>query len=140
VLVYDDFGNYPPLSAAEHLLQQGLEVILASSEGMIGSQLTYSFNQMPTAARLTAYPNFRFLPQQIITAITPHRVSLGGLINGASQTVEADLVVLWTAPRPRRELEAALGKHPNLHFVGDAEAPGDLGFAIRSGHEAGLAA
>ena len=140
VLVYDDFGNYPALSAAEHLLQRGLKVILASSEGMIGSQLIYSFNQMPTAARLTAYPNFRFVPQQIITAITPRQVTLGGLINGASQMVEADLVVLWTAPRPRRELEAALRKHPSVHFVGDAEAPGDLGFAIRSGHEAGLAA
>jgi 2,4-dienoyl-CoA reductase-like NADH-dependent reductase (Old Yellow Enzyme family) len=139
-LIYDDFGNYPPLSAAEHLLQQGLEVILASSEGMIGSQLVASFNQGPTAARLTAFPPFSFLPQQVITAITPKQVHLEGLMNNTGQVVEADLVVLWTAPRPRRELEATLSGHPNVRFVGDAEAPGDLGFAIRSGHEAGLAA
>jgi 2,4-dienoyl-CoA reductase-like NADH-dependent reductase (Old Yellow Enzyme family) len=139
-LVYDDFGDYPPLSAAEHLLRQGVEVVLASSEGMIGSQLVVSFNQAPTAARLGAYPGFSFLPQQVIARIAPERVTLRGLINGAARTVEADLVVLWTAPRPRRDLEAVLAGHPNLRFVGDAEAPGDLGFAIRSGHEAGLAA
>jgi NADPH-dependent 2,4-dienoyl-CoA reductase/sulfur reductase-like enzyme len=139
-LVYDDFGTYPPLSAAEHLLLQGVEVVLASSEGMIGSQLVVSFNQGPTAARLMEFPNFRFVPQQVVTAITPDRVSLRNLLNDAGQTVTADLVVLWTAPRPRRELEAVLIAHPNVHFVGDAEAPGDLGFAIRSGHEAGCAA
>jgi 2,4-dienoyl-CoA reductase-like NADH-dependent reductase (Old Yellow Enzyme family) len=139
-LVYDDFGNYPPLSAAEHLLQQGLEVLLVSSEGMIGSQLVYSFNQGPTAARLAAFPGFSFLPQHVVAAIEPERVILETLMHGVRRTVEADLVVLWTAPKPRRELETVLSGHPNLHVVGDAEAPGDLGFAIRSGHEAGLAA
>jgi 2,4-dienoyl-CoA reductase-like NADH-dependent reductase (Old Yellow Enzyme family) len=139
-LVYDDFGNYPPLSAAEALLEQGLEVVLATSEGMIGSQLTYSFNQGPTAARLSAYPGFRFLPQRVVAAISSDSVTLQGLMGGPVQIVAADLVVLWTAPRPRRELAAALDGHANLRVVGDAEAPGDLGFAIRSGHEAGLAA
>jgi 2,4-dienoyl-CoA reductase-like NADH-dependent reductase (Old Yellow Enzyme family) len=139
-LVYDDFGDYPPLSAAERLLEQGLEVVLASSEGMIGSQLVVSFNQAPTAARLQAYPGFSFLPQRTVRAITPGRVELGGLTDQVVRSVEADLVVLWTAPDPRRELEAALAGHPNLRFVGDAVTPGDLGFAIRSGHEAGLAA
>lgn len=137
--VYDDFGNYPPLSAVEYLLQQGIEVVLATSEGMIGSQLTYSFNQMPTAARLAAFPGFQFLPQQIVTEIMPQHVRLEGLINGAERMVEADLAVLWTAPEPRRGLAACLRKDAAIRFVGDAEAPGDLGFAIRSGHEAGLA-
>jgi 2,4-dienoyl-CoA reductase-like NADH-dependent reductase (Old Yellow Enzyme family) len=140
VLIYDDFGNYPPLSAAEHLLHQGAEVTLASSEAMIGPQLVFTWDQVTTSARLTAYPKFRFLPQQIIRAITPDRVELEGLLNGVRQAVEADMVVLWTAPRPRRELEAVLGGRPSCYFVGDAEAPGDLGFAIRSGHEAGLRA
>jgi NADPH-dependent 2,4-dienoyl-CoA reductase/sulfur reductase-like enzyme len=139
-LVYDDFGDYAPLSAVERLLEKGVEVTLASSEGMIGSQLVTSFNQGPTAARLGAYPGFRFLPQQVVSRITPDRVRLEGLMNGAAVEVEVDIVVLWIAPRPRRELEAALAGHPNLRFAGDAVAPGDLGFAIRSGHEAGLAA
>jgi hypothetical protein len=139
-VVLDDFGTYPPLSVAEHLLQAGAEVLLVSSLPGFGLELAAATVQRPTAERIGAYEGFSFLPLQTVAEITPTHVVLRELGNNRERKVQANLVVLCTAGEPRRELyDALVAAGREVHLVGDAVASGNLGVAVRSGYAAGAA-
>ena len=71
-----------------------------------------------------------------VEAITPEGVVITK--NGVSMPMEADTVVLSPAPSPDNRLAEELrGRVPELHVIGDAEAPRTVAAAIHEGFRVG---
>jgi 2,4-dienoyl-CoA reductase-like NADH-dependent reductase (Old Yellow Enzyme family) len=139
-LVFDDFGHVSGVSIAEHLLQQGVRVTLATGLPSIAMLLGPSLQREPYEQRLFGDSNFSALTRQVVRKIDPNRVTLCGLDTGIEIEVEADLVILETGGVPRRGLYddlVALGVE--THLAGDALASRDLQHAFASGRRVGEA-
>jgi hypothetical protein len=149
VFVFDDLGYYHALGVAESMLNDGAETVtLATGEAMIGQALAKTNQREPVTGRLRAYPGFVAIERASVEHIGTRQVVLRDLDNGLQQAVDADLAVLFTDDKPRRELFDELRRqHPELetHLVGDASGgharsyPTYLQHAISTGHRAGLA-
>jgi hypothetical protein len=140
-VVFDDLGNYHAVGPAELLLEQGSEVVFATSFAELAPDLFRSFQRDAVAARLAGFPEFRLLTRCSVQRITPETVVLRGLDGGREETVEADLVVMATGFDSHIGLldelrDASVPARP----AGDAVAPLLLPHAIASGRAAGLEA
>jgi 2,4-dienoyl-CoA reductase-like NADH-dependent reductase (Old Yellow Enzyme family)/thioredoxin reductase len=139
-VVLDDLGSYQAVAVAEYLLARGSGVTFASSFYAVGEGLAAGYVQRPTIERLRGYERFTFLPSQTIVGITPTSVQLREIGRDFGQTIDADLVVFCTAGEPRVELHEALEEAGiSARVTGDAAGVIDLGYAIGSGHRAGMA-
>ena len=115
---------------------------------MIGQELVKTNQREPVVGRLRAYPGFTAVERSCIEHIGERQVVLRDLDNGKQRVVRADLAVLFTDGRPRRELYDEIPRRwPGIdaHLVGDASGgharsyPAYLQHAIVTGHRAGLA-
>lgn len=137
-VVFDDLGNYQAVGSAERLLEQGAEVVFATSFSEFCPDLFRSFQRDATLERLRAHPGFSLRTRATIEGLGNGTVVIGDLDDGAPETIGAELLVLVTGfdPQPglAREVEA-LGIE--AHLAGDAIAPLLMPHAIASGREAG---
>ena len=79
------------------------------------------------------------LTETRVTAVAPGAVHIVGK-DGEPRTLTADNVILAVGSAPEKRLPAALSnKKIQVLVVGDADVPGNLGAALRSGTEAALA-
>jgi 2,4-dienoyl-CoA reductase-like NADH-dependent reductase (Old Yellow Enzyme family) len=149
MLVFDDVGHYHALGVAEAALREGAKAVtLATGDAMIGQALAKTNQREPVTGRLRAYPGFTAVERASVERIGPLEVVLCDLDNGQRRVVDADLAVLFTDDRPRRELfDEIRRQRPEIeaHLVGDASGgharsyPVYLQHAIVTGHRAGLA-
>jgi hypothetical protein len=136
-VVFDDLGNYPAIGAAEHLLDLGWEVVLASSHPVL-APLLYSQNE-DHAHRLGTRAGYEFIGRLFLSAITPADVHFAHLDTERQIVLPADLVVLATGFLPEVTLrDELLAAGVEVQVVGDALAPLYLQHAIASGWRAGL--
>lgn len=149
VFVFDDLGYYHALGVAETMLRDRAEaVILATGDQMIGQVLAKTNQREPVTGRLRAYPGFTAVERTSVERIGKRQVVLRDLDNGLQRVVDADLAVLFTDDRPRRELfDEVRRQRPEVaaYLVGDASGgharayPAFLQHALMTGHRAGLA-
>ncbi len=139
-VVFDDLGNYQAVGPAERLLEEGAEVVFATSFGELAPDLFRSFQRDAVADRLGRYEGFQLETRSSVERVDPDSVRLRLLDGGRSEEVEADLLVLVTGFEPQtgllHELEAA---GVEVHAAGDAIAPLLMPHAIASGYAAGAA-
>jgi 2,4-dienoyl-CoA reductase-like NADH-dependent reductase (Old Yellow Enzyme family) len=139
-VVFDDLGNYQAVGSAERLLEQGAEVVYATSFGELCPDLFRSFQRDAVAERLGHYPGFRLETRSSVERVTPGTVTLRGLDSGRDEEIEAELLVLVTGFDPQSELLAELeAAGIEAHAVGDAVAPLLMPHAIATGYAAGAA-
>jgi 2,4-dienoyl-CoA reductase-like NADH-dependent reductase (Old Yellow Enzyme family) len=146
--VFDDVGYYAALGVVEAMLCDGaLEVILATGDPMVGQALVRTNQRDPVAGRLRAYTNFASIERTSIEYIGEHHVVIRDLDNSQQRTLSADMAVLFTDDKPRRDVFDELNtRWPELdtQIVGDASGaharnyPNYLQHAISTGHRAGL--
>jgi 2,4-dienoyl-CoA reductase-like NADH-dependent reductase (Old Yellow Enzyme family)/threonine dehydrogenase-like Zn-dependent dehydrogenase len=130
-VVFDDLGTAAAPSIAEHLLETGADVVLATSLVTYGAELGPSFQRDPYHTRLGAHPKFRALTEVTVSRVEPGTVTLTGLHDGQVHQLAADLVVPVVRGRPVTDLyEQVTASGAECHLVGDAVEPLDLQHAI----------
>ena len=137
-LVVDDVGQYEAVSVAEHLLQHGVHVTVATRLPMFGPLVDAAMRMTPALERLNTAPAlFTALTRVTLASVRAGKATVRSLAGAPDTTVPADLVVLVTYKSPRDTLAAELaGRVPDVRLVGDALAARDLQVAIREGNDA----
>ena len=130
-------GGLAGLEAAEKLALEGREVIVVEmlpemGGGMEAVGKALLFKRLAALSRLTLLTSTTVLriggdALEVHTADGPRRLA----------PVEAVLLAAGLRPRPLPDCLRALV--PEIHVVGDAQAPRDVESAVREGYEAGLA-
>jgi 2,4-dienoyl-CoA reductase-like NADH-dependent reductase (Old Yellow Enzyme family)/thioredoxin reductase len=139
-VVFDDLGNYQAVGPAEVLLEDGAEVVFATSFGELAPDLFRSFQRDAVADRLGRHAGFRLATRSSVERVTREHVVLRGLDGGREETAAADLVVMATGFDPRDALLSELeGTGLEVHAAGDAVAPLLMPHAIASGRRTGAA-
>ena len=137
-LVVDDVGQYEAVSVAEHLIEHGVHVTVATRLPAFGPLVDAAMRMTPALERLNSGPaGFTVLTRVTLTRVRPGKATVRSLVGAADATVAADLVVLVTYKTSRGQLAAELaGRVPDVRLVGDALAARDLQVAIREGNDA----
>jgi 2,4-dienoyl-CoA reductase-like NADH-dependent reductase (Old Yellow Enzyme family) len=139
-VVFDDLGNYEAVGSAELLLDQGSEVVYATSFAELAPDLFRSFQRDAVAERLGRHDGFRLVTRSSVERASPTSVTLRNLDSGRAEEVEAELLVLVTGFDPQDALAFELEPlGVEVHLVGDALAPLLMPHAFASGREAGVA-
>jgi NADPH-dependent 2,4-dienoyl-CoA reductase/sulfur reductase-like enzyme len=139
-VVFDDLGNYQAIGSAERLLQQGAEVVFATSYPEFAPDLFRSFQRDAVLERLSGFPGFGLRTRATVEAVGDGTVTLGSLDSADQEVVDAGLLVLVTGFDPDAALAAQLRADGiETHIVGDAVAPLLMPHAIATGREAGAA-
>ncbi len=137
-VVFDDLGNYQAVGSAERLLEQGAEVVFATSFAELCPDLFRSFQRDAVAARLGRYPGFRLVVRSSVDAVSTTTVTLRDVDSGRVEEIDAQLLVLMTGFDPQTQLVDALqAAGIEAHLVGDALAPQLMPHAIATGRTAG---
>ncbi|MDP1819111.1 MAG: FAD-dependent oxidoreductase [Acidimicrobiales bacterium] len=135
-VVFDDRGDIGAVSVTEHLLAQGMEVVLVTSRAEIAAELGPSLQREPAQQRLRSHPRFQERVAQALVSVSDSSVTIEGLDDARSEILPADLVVLDTGAEPRRDLLAELeAAGYEVHLAGDALAAEDLQHAMASARE-----
>jgi 2,4-dienoyl-CoA reductase-like NADH-dependent reductase (Old Yellow Enzyme family) len=135
-VVIDEEGNHKGLGLAELLATDGREVTLVPVSGPLGEELVTAF-ALPLAIERLAGAGVRVLEGFGVSEITSGRVVLRRRYDGATEALEARLVVHAGRQRARSGMVSAL-RDIGLRtvVVGDARAPRQVHDAIREGYEA----
>ena len=107
-VVFDDLGNYQAVGSAERLLEQGAEVVFATSFAELCPDLFRSFQRDAVAARLGQYPGFRLVVRSSVDAVSATTVTLRDVDSGRMEEIDAQLLVLMTGFDPQTQLVEAL--------------------------------
>ncbi len=139
-VVFDDLGNYQAVGSAERLLEQGSEVVFATSYPEFCPDLFRSFQRDAILERLRGLPGFSLRTRATVECVGDGTVTLGDLDSVTREVVEAGLLVLVTGFTPQTELMSELQSLGiEAHLAGDAIAPLLMPHAIATGREAGAA-
>ena len=139
VLIYDDDHFYMGGILAELLAQQGCRVALVTAAPLISYWSQYTLEQGRIQRLLTDLA-VAFYVQHKPQVIEADFVRLVSVVNGRTQEIAADAVILVTDRQPNdglyQSLKPALdeGKLSSLRVIGDAEAPNIIAQAVFSGH------
>jgi 2,4-dienoyl-CoA reductase-like NADH-dependent reductase (Old Yellow Enzyme family) len=137
-LVVDDVGQYEAVSVAEHLAEHGAAVTVATRLPMLAPLADATMRLTPAIERINAGPGELTVRTRVtLAAVRTGKATLRSLAGAADQTVAADLVVVISYKKSRRQLATQLaGRVPDVRLVGDALAARDLQVAIREGNDA----
>lgn len=134
-LFIDRRSNYESGLIVESLTRQGCEVTVSTPYLFFGANIGKTHQ--------TEY--FKLLPQwgvQVwpstqVTAISEGAVTLRNIYSATAQTLNIDLIVAGTHPRPCNHLHALLRTYAPVTVVGDAVSPRSALEAFREGDRAG---
>jgi 2,4-dienoyl-CoA reductase-like NADH-dependent reductase (Old Yellow Enzyme family) len=134
-VVYDDTGTFEAISAADVLLQAGLEVTLVSRFEVLGGAMAYPPVTVGAAReRLYASSNFRFVGGHYLRGIGATEVEVGVLFTERSVTIPARLVIFVGFNEPNRELADALaGSGIPCFQIGDVRGRNSIMNAMHAG-------
>ena len=139
VVVVDEVGGFPAVSAAEMLAGRGHAVTLVTHDPFISRELTGSLDLNGWYSRALGM-GIQFLPQKYVRAIEAEAVVLEDIHSHAQERLEEiDLVVLANYEHPNdalyHELKALVNASFELYRVGDAVAARKVGHAIREANK-----
>jgi 2,4-dienoyl-CoA reductase-like NADH-dependent reductase (Old Yellow Enzyme family) len=137
VLVYDDDPHLSALFAAEHLIDQGHTVTIATPNLHPGRGIEPAF--IPDVLRRVRPKGLALSPNQLLDEIGPGWVRLRDRYAATTSVVRPiDAVILATGNRANDDLAPELaGKVEQLRLIGDCLAPRRLHDAILDGERAG---
>jgi NADPH-dependent 2,4-dienoyl-CoA reductase/sulfur reductase-like enzyme len=140
-VVYDDTGTFEAISAADVLLQAGLEVTLVSRFETLGGALAYPPVTVGAAReRLYSAPGFRFVGGHYLRSIDESSVDVGVLFTERRVKIPARLVIFVGFNEPNRELAQALADSGIPCFqVGDVRGRNSIMNAMHAGAALGRA-
>ena len=142
-VVVDDVGHYEGVSAAEHLVGQGLAVTYVSRHGSFAPGVETALMPEPALQRLSQ-GDFTLRLRTRAVAFEGRTVALAPTYMAAAhnrlEIVPADIVVFVSPNRPNRSLyDELVGGAATVAVVGDANAPRFLEAAVHEGHRAAAA-
>ncbi|TAJ74304.1 MAG: FAD-dependent oxidoreductase [Phenylobacterium sp.] len=142
-VVVDDVGHYEGVSAAEHLVGQGLAVTYVSRHASFAPGVETALMPEPALQRLSK-GDFTLRLRTRAVAFEGRTVSLAPTYLAAAhnrlEIVPADIVVFVSPNRPNRTLyDDLVGGAAMVSVVGDANAPRFLEAAVHEGHRAAAA-
>jgi pyruvate/2-oxoglutarate dehydrogenase complex dihydrolipoamide dehydrogenase (E3) component len=136
-LVIDDVGHYEGLAAAEHLVNQGLNVTMVTRLPTLAPGVRTALMTDPALERLANKP-FTYHVGTRVLKTDGQSASLQAVTGGEIWSVNADKVVFISLNRPRDELVNVLIARGLPHrLVGDANSPRFLVRAVAEGNAAG---
>jgi NADPH-dependent 2,4-dienoyl-CoA reductase/sulfur reductase-like enzyme len=135
-VVLDDLGEFEPLSVADELTSNGVEVIYVTPFDGLGQRLAARENTIePTLRRLSA-AGIQLLTRSHLTRITPDCVELD--CGGRARSIQADSVFFVGIKDASRELADNIPDFEGtVSVVGDAAGYHTLARAIHDGDQAG---
>ena len=140
VVVVDELGDWRGCGTAWHLSENGHQVTLVSTDGMVGNALNRSHSNFvfrKTIARL----GVRTITDSVVTAWSGDSATVRNMLSAEDEIVSADTLVLATVNQSITELEEncqALSETIEVHTVGDCVAPRTAVMAIYEGRKLGL--
>ena len=138
-VVVDDVGHYEAIAAAEHLLEQGVEVSFITRHKSFAHLLESALISEPALNRLSK-GNFTLHRRSHVVGISENQVSMMNMDSELLMDVPADTVVFVSNNESNRDLADALAADVGeIHVVGDALSPRFLLRAIHDGNAAGCA-
>ncbi|GAA2897965.1 FAD-dependent oxidoreductase [Pseudonocardia halophobica] len=135
-LVQDDgTGFWPALSAAELLVEAGVQVTVATPAAMVGAAIPAE-SQASLHARLRG-AGTRYRPFTVLERVLPGEVELRDVTTGTLDRLPADHVVVATAPVSQDSLAAELrARDMRTRTIGDALSPRRITHAVLEADEA----
>ena len=138
VIVLDEAGNWRGCGTAWHLAEQGHEVILVTPDPMVGKEIVRTAADLPLRKRLKEL-GARFLVESAVSEWHGDSATVLDLLDGSSQRVEADALVLATTNVAETSLQDELSRaHLEFHSIGDCVAPRQAPYAFYEGRKLGL--
>lgn len=141
-VVLDDVGHYEGIAAAEHLINQGLQVRYVTRHAAFAPLMDACFRAEPAYARMRRTQRFHVHTRATLSHIDAESVHIFDPTQDKLPTVvPATTVVLVGYNQPNDELIRELGdfRSDDLHVIGDALSPRFIEAAISEGYRAGLA-
>ncbi len=135
-LVLDTTDNFEAITAAEHLVDQGLAVTFLTSHPSFGGPHVQSTCRDVAALEFLYDGEFTLLTRHHLVEIAPSHCLVRPLQGRRTHQVPADVVVLVTPNEPERRLYDELIAEPHIEavLIGDAVSPRNLQVAMAEGH------
>ena len=136
VLIIDDIGFHQAASLAEYLAEGGCRVSVVTSAFFVGQELGITLDLELWYGRI-ANQAITLYAGQVVLEVGEAPLLLDIYSKRQWRLEGVELVVPVNHGRSRRGLyEALKGRVPEVHCVGDALAPKEVGEAILDGHRA----
>lgn len=139
VVVLDEGGNWRGCGTAWKLAEAGHAVTLVTPDALVGKELQRSATDWPLR-RTLAQLGVRFVTDAAIAEWTKAGAVVVSLLNGRSEHVPADALVLATTNVAPTQLRFDLSARGiDALTIGDANAPRNAAMAIFEGRKIGMA-
>lgn len=140
VLIYDDSGTFEAISAADILLERGVEVVMVSRFDQPGATIPFPIVTVGAARERLMSGNFDFIGGHYLRGIGTDTAEIGVLFTPRRRTIACKTVVLAGMNEPNRALAEELeGQGPRVHLVGDVLGRNTIMAAIHSAAAVGRA-
>jgi len=138
VIVLDEGGNWRGVGTALHLAEQGHPVTIVTPDPYVGMELTRTSADGKLRSQLKQ-AGARFMVESVITMWHGDKASVTSMLDGISEEVKAEALVLATTNMAFNELELELGERSiNCHTIGDCVAPRQAPYAFYEGRKLGI--
>jgi NADPH-dependent 2,4-dienoyl-CoA reductase/sulfur reductase-like enzyme len=141
-VVIDDTGHYEAVAAAEHLMQQGVDVTFVTRHISFAPQVEMALMSEPALVRMARLGGLKVHTRTRAVEIKKNSVTIAPvfapLAPNSGEEIAADMVIFVSPNLPNRDLyDQLVGMGTPVQTVGDAKAPRFLQHAIREGNRAG---
>jgi 2,4-dienoyl-CoA reductase-like NADH-dependent reductase (Old Yellow Enzyme family) len=137
VVLLDDVGHMEAMSVAQHLVQQGCQVMVVSRFSELASQIQPAWATW-SGKEYLARAGVELRGRSFISAVGDGTVTVSQLDGGLDVEVPAAAVVHVTFHEPNLSLAEALATVADeVHVIGEARTQRFLTVAMRDGYEAG---
>ena len=133
VVIFDDDHYYMGGVIAEQLRVAGLDVTLATPDGMVSSWTSVTEEQRRIETRLLNL-GVRIETSSVLDAVRDDSAVLACAYTGKQREIAAGCVVMVTSRVPSDALYHALSGQIEIARVGDCSAPGTIAAAVFAGH------
>ncbi|MBW2543144.1 MAG: FAD-dependent oxidoreductase [Deltaproteobacteria bacterium] len=133
VVIFDDDHYYMGGVIAEKLRASGLDVTLATTDGIVSSWTRLTDEQIRIQTRLLEL-GVRIETSSALEAVRDDSAVLACAYTGARREIAAGCAVMVTSRTPCDSLYHALCEQIEIQRVGDCSAPGTIAAAVFAGH------
>ena len=140
VVIIDELGDWRGCGTAWHLAEKGHQVVLVSTDSMVGLGLKRSGSNFILRKNL-ANLGVCCITDSVVSAWNGDAATIHNMLTGQDDIVAADTLVLATVNEPVTELEKSckfLTTAIDIHCIGDCVAPRTAVMAIYEGRKLGL--
>lgn len=135
-IVLDNVGHFEGITAAIHLIQQGVAVTFITHHRAFAPYVQSTLRD-DSLLEKAEEGDFTLLINHVLLEIGKNHCEIRSRSSTRTRVLPADTVVLVTSNEPNRELFDQLrDRVPNLGLIGDALSPRGMLEAIAEGHRA----